>query len=213
MRLETIVVGPFVVNCYVYGNEKTKEAVVIDPGGDEEIVFEAIDRSQVTPLAILLTHGHGDHIASVDAVKKRFQIPLYASKADANLMRNPSELVNSFYGKHVYCPPADYSVTDEQLLTIGSIAFRVLSTPGHTPGSVCYLDEHEGVLFCGDTLFNGSIGRTDLPGGSYEQLINSIRTKILSLPDAIVCLPGHGPQTTVSAERTNNPFLRDNYIV
>ena len=95
----------------------------------------------------------------------------------------------------------------------GSVALRVLSTPGHTPGGVCYLDEQEGILFCGDTLFSGSIGRTDLPGGSHDQLIESISNKILTLPDEIVCLPGHGPQTTVGAERNNNPFLAGGYAV
>jgi hydroxyacylglutathione hydrolase len=213
MKLKTVVVGPFEVNCYVYGNEKTKEAVVIDPGGDEQLIFEAIDRSKVLPLAILLTHGHGDHIASVGDLKEKFRVPLYMSQADKDLLNTSSEMVAAFYGHPVYCPPADFFVSDEQPLTFGSIVLRVLSTPGHTPGGVCYLDEHEGILFCGDTLFKSSIGRTDLPGGSHEQLIKSIQTKILTLPNNIICYPGHGPKTTVGAERINNPFLRDSYVV
>ncbi len=213
MRLETIVVGPFEVNCYLYWHEASKDAVVLDPGGNEQLIFEAIDRLAITLRAILLTHGHGDHIAAVGVVKDKYQIPLYVGKDDQALLANPSDIVSEFYGHPVQSPPADFFVSDEQLLTFGSITLRVLSTPGHTPGGVCYLDEREGILFCGDTLFYGSIGRTDLLGASYEQLIDSIQTKILTLPDEIVCFPGHGPKTTVGAERNNNPFLKGGYAV
>jgi glyoxylase-like metal-dependent hydrolase (beta-lactamase superfamily II) len=213
MKLQTIVVGPFDVNCYLYWDEQSRDAVVIDPGGDEQLIIDAVEHSGASLRAILLTHGHGDHIAAVEAVKKKFAVPLYAAQEDAHLLSEPSELVATFYGRPVTAPPPDHYVTDEQLLTLGSINLRVLATPGHTPGGVCYLDEREGLLFCGDTLFSGSIGRTDLPGGSYEQLIASIQQKILTLPDEIVCLPGHGPQTTVGAERSGNPFLRGGYVV
>lgn len=213
MELKTIVVGPLEVNCYLYWNKASKDAVVIDPGGDEELIFEAIASSGAEPRAILLTHGHGDHIASVQTVMEKFRIPLYIGKADRDLLANPPEFLFSFYGKPIQSPQADFLVTDEQLLMFGSVALRVLSTPGHTPGGVCYLDEQEGILFCGDTLFSGSIGRTDLPEGSHDQLIESISNKILTLPDEVVCLPGHGPQTTVGAERNNNPFLAGGYAV
>jgi len=213
MELKTVVVGPFEVNCYLYWDGASKDAVILDPGGDEDLIFEALDRVGVTPQAILLTHGHIDHIAAVGAVKEKLQIPLYIGQADQNLLVNPSDFVSTFYSKPVHSPPADFLVTDEQLLTFGTIALRVLATPGHTLGGVCYLDERQGALFCGDTLFYGSVGRTDLPGGSYEQLLESIRTKILTLPDEIVCLPGHGPETTVGAERNNNPFLAGGYAV
>jgi glyoxylase-like metal-dependent hydrolase (beta-lactamase superfamily II) len=213
MELQTIVVGPFDVNCYLYWNKITKDAVVIDPGGDEHLIFEAIDRADASPQAILLTHGHGDHIAAVGALKEKLQIPLYANDGDRQFLDTPSEMVTSFYGHPVTSPPADFFVTDEQVLTFNMISLRVLSTPGHSPGGVCYLDEHEGILFCGDTLFYGSIGRTDLPWGSYEQLVASIKSKILSLPDEVICFPGHGPKTTVGAERTNNPFLTGDYAV
>ena len=213
MELKTVVVGPFEVNCYLYWDGASKDAVILDPGGDEDLIFEALDRAGVTPQAILLTHGHIDHIAAVGAVKEKLQIPLYVGQPDQTLLVNPSGFVSTFYSKPVHSPPADFLVTDEQLLTFGTIALRVLATPGHTPGGVCYLDEQRGALFCGDTLFYGSVGRTDLPGGSYDQLLESIRTKILTLPDEIVCLPGHGPETTVGAERNNNPFLKGGYAV
>jgi hydroxyacylglutathione hydrolase len=213
MELKTVVVGPFEVNCYLYWDGASKDAVILDPGGDENLILETVASSGAIPRAILLTHGHGDHIAAVGAVKERLQVPLYVGQLDQDLLVNPSDFVSTFYGKPVHSPPADFLVTDEQLLTFGTIALRVLATPGHTPGGVCYLDEREGALFCGDTLFHGSVGRTDLPGGSYDQLVESIRTKILTLPDEIVCLPGHGPKTTVGAERNNNPFLRGGYAV
>ncbi len=213
MELKTVVVGPFEVNCYVYWDDVSKDAVIIDPGGDGDLILEAVVSSGATPHAILLTHGHGDHIAAVGAVKDKLQIPLYVGRLDQDLLANISDVVSTFYGRPVHSPPADFLVVDEQLLRFGTIALRVLATPGHTPGGVCYLDEREGTLFCGDTLFYGSVGRTDLPGGSYDQLLESIQTKILTLPDGIVCLPGHGPETTVGAERNNNPFLRGGYAV
>ncbi|MFH1372629.1 MAG: MBL fold metallo-hydrolase [bacterium] len=213
MKLQTIVVGPFEVNCYLYLDEASGDAVLIDPGGDEASILRTVSSSAAHVRAILLTHGHGDHIAAVGAVKEELKVPLYVGRPDGDMLTKPSELVTMFYGREVTSPPADHFVGDEQLLTIGSISLRVLSTPGHTLGGVCYLDEREGILFTGDTLFCGSIGRTDFPGGSFDQLIESIRSRILSLPDEVVCLPGHGPKTTVGAERTSNPFLTGGYAV
>ncbi len=213
MKLQTLVVGPFEVNCYLYWDERSASGVVIDPGGEENTIEKAVAAAGFQPRAILLTHGHGDHIAAVGALKERWNIPLYVGKGDKELLRTPSELVSSFYGKQVTAPPPDRLLSDEEVVSFGTFSFRVLATPGHTPGGVCYLDEREGILFCGDTLFWGSIGRTDLPGGSYEQLIASITDKILTLPDSIVCYPGHGPKTTVGAERVNNPFLTGGYAV
>ncbi len=213
MQLKTIVVGPFEVNCYLYWDEHSLDAVIVDPGGDSRLILDAVAQAGAHPQGILLTHGHGDHIAAVATVKSELDIPLYANRADLDLLSRPSDVVSTFYGETVTSPPPDVFVQDEQLLACGSFALRVLATPGHTPGGVCYLDERQGVLFCGDTLFSGGIGRTDLPGGDHSQLIDSIQNRILSLPDSVVCYPGHGPSTTVGAERSSNPFFTGGYAV
>jgi len=211
MNLQTLVVGPFQVNCYLYWDEETRDGVVIDPGSDAESILPALEQSGMTVRAILLTHGHCDHIAAVDDIKKHFDVPLYIGDGDQELLSNPSENVSEMLGHPIVVPEPDVLVKDEQMIKLGSVMFRVLATPGHTPGGVCYLDEAENVLFCGDTLFWGSIGRTDLPGGSLKVLLDSIRSRILTLPDGIKCYPGHGPNTTVGAERSSNPFLSGDF--
>jgi glyoxylase-like metal-dependent hydrolase (beta-lactamase superfamily II) len=207
LRIDTIVVGPFEVNCYLVWNEQTGDAVIFDPGADEDVIFDAVTQSGCTPRAILLTHGHGDHIAAVGAVKSRYDIPICCGSGEEELLANPSANVSAFLGTPIIAPPPDALLNDEDHVSFGALQFLVLSTPGHSPAGVCYLHETEGVLFCGDTLFAGSIGRTDLPGGSIEILLLSIRQKILTLPDPVICYPGHGPRTTVGAERRSNPFL------
>ena len=200
------------VNCYLYWNERTSEGVIIDPGDEAELIFDHVEAAKVTPRAILLTHGHVDHISAVAEVKRRYNIPLYVGKGEEGMLSDPAANASAYLSEPIAAPEPDYLVTDEQELVIGSLCFRVLSTPGHTAAGVCYLDERMGWIFCGDTLFQGSIGRTDLPGGSYDRLIESIQKKILRLPDSVICFPGHGPQTTVGAERTTNPFLTGGYF-
>lgn len=212
MQLETLIVGPFEVNCYLYWDEVSNEGIIIDPGADSDKIFEAVDKLGFTPKAILLTHGHGDHIAAVADVKEKYDLPLYVGDGEEELLSNPSANVSAMIGTPIVAPPPDELVKDEEVIAIGSIKLRVLATPGHSPGGVCYLDETEGNLFCGDTLFYGSIGRTDFPGCSTEQLLDSINKKILTLPDSIICYPGHGPKTTVGGERINNPFLTGRYF-
>lgn len=213
MRLKTLVVGPFQVNCYLYSDESSGDAVVIDPGAEQDRIIDEINRDGVNLKAILLTHGHGDHIAGVAGVKDHFKVPLYVGRGEQELLVNPSANVSAFFDNPIVAPPADVLLDDEQPIELGTVCLRVLKTPGHSPGGVCYLDETEGIIFCGDTLFYGSIGRTDFPGCSHRTLIDSINEKIMKLPDSIVCYPGHGPKTTVGAERINNPFLRGDYFV
>jgi len=207
MKLEVLVVGMFEVNCYLYWDETSKDGIIIDPGDEEERIINRVEGLGINLKAILLTHGHGDHIVAVEAVKEKYSIPLYIGNGEEELLKNPSANVSALIGHPIVAPPPDYLVNDEQLLTFGTISLKVLSTPGHSPAGVCYLDENEGLLFTGDTLFWSSIGRSDFPGSSHETLMNSINTKIMTLPDSIECFPGHGPKTTVGAERENNPFL------
>jgi len=213
MKLSTVVVGPFQVNCYLYWDEAAAEGVIIDPGDEAEKIFGAVERAGFRPRAILLTHGHGDHIAAVEPVMDRYGIPLYAGAGEEELLKNPSANVSALIGHPIVAPDPDTLLKDNDLMQEGPIVLRVLATPGHSPGGVCYLDEKDGVLFCGDTLFWGSVGRTDFPGCSHEQLIDSIQAKIMTLPDAVICYPGHGPKTTVGGERVNNPFLGGGYAV
>ncbi len=207
MELRTVVVGPFEVNCHLYWDAVTTDGVIIDPGFDEDVIIDEIGKSGMTPRAILLTHGHGDHIAAVKPVKERFGLPLYIGRGDEELLRNPSANVSQLLGQPIVAPEADHVVEDEQAIVIGSLRLTVLATPGHTPGGVCYLDEKANLVFTGDSLFWGSIGRTDLPGGSLNTLLDSVKTKLLKLPDRITCYPGHGPETTIGAEKSQNPFL------
>jgi glyoxylase-like metal-dependent hydrolase (beta-lactamase superfamily II) len=211
MKLETLVVGPFDVNCYLYWDPKSRDGVIIDPGDEAEGIIQRVDKIGFQPRAILLTHGHGDHIAAVADVKARFNLPLVVGRGDEPLLVNPSKNVSELVGHPIVAPEADQVVSDEQALELGTLSLKVLATPGHTPGGVCYLDIPNNLVFTGDTLFWGSVGRTDLPGGSFPVLLRSIRSKLLKLPDAIRCYPGHGSETTIGAERVSNPFLASDF--
>jgi len=207
MKVEMLVVGPFEENSYLYWDEKTGKGVILDPGAQADKIIATVEECGFEPVAILLTHGHGDHIGALAEVQKNWNLPVYIGHGEEGLLADPKLNGSAMFEYPIIAPKPDFLVEDENLYRFNSIELRVLSTPGHTVAGVCYLDERQGILFCGDTLFQGSIGRTDLAGGSYDTLINSIQKKILRLPDNIVCLPGHGPGTTVGAERTGNPFL------
>jgi len=211
MEIEILEVSPFQVNCYLIWSKEDKTGVIIDPGDEDELILERIEKNGFEPKAILLTHGHADHIGAVKPIKEKLNIPLYIGKGDEMMLESPSENVSLMFGFKIVCPPPDHILKDSDVIGFGSLKFSVFATPGHSQGGVCYFCED--ALFCGDTLFNGSIGRTDLPGGNYRQLIDSIDKNILSLPDDIICYPGHGPKTTVGDERRHNPFLTGNRFV
>ena len=187
MKIIAMEVGYIATNCYIVVNEETHHGVIIDPGGDAGRIMEAVQKENLTVDAIFLTHGHGDHIMALAEVAEKTGAPVYISKEDASMLTDPVG-----------------SLADE--VEAAGIKFKVLATPGHTPGGVCLLTG--GVVFCGDTVFAESIGRTDFPGGSYKQLLQSIKEKILPLDDDVKLLPGHGPATTVGWERRRNPFLQ-----
>lgn len=213
LNVETAVVGEYGVNCYLVWDDSSGDGLVIDPGDEADQLGDLIKKLGFTPRAILLTHGHVDHIGAVTALRDSLQLPLYIGIGEEELLANPKANVSELLENPITVLPADKVLADDDLVRVGSIELKVLQTPGHSPGGVCYLHEKQGLLFCGDTLFAGSIGRTDFPGCSLEVLLSSINNKIMTLPDEIVCLPGHGPSTTVGAERISNPFLKGTSFV
>jgi glyoxylase-like metal-dependent hydrolase (beta-lactamase superfamily II) len=177
-------------NCYVVGSEATKDGMIVDPGAEARIILQTVKDSRLSIKLIAITHGHMDHTGALEEVRRATGAPLSIHTADADNLR---------------IAPTDHLLKGGENLTIGDLRFTVIHTPGHSPGGICLYGH--GTLFCGDTLFNLSIGRTDL-GGDYNQLMNSIFSKLMILPDDTVVYPGHGPETTIGAERRSNPFLR-----
>ncbi|MDD4320353.1 MAG: MBL fold metallo-hydrolase [Acidaminococcaceae bacterium] len=206
MKILVLEVGVIGTNCYIAINETTNTGVIVDPGGDGDRILSTIKKHGVKIEAIFITHGHSDHIMALDEVRKATGAKVYISKADEPMLTNANSNLSEFIGENQTFSAADEYFTDNQELVVAGMKFKVLSTPGHTPGGMCILAGE--VVFCGDTIFAESIGRTDLPGGSYEDIIKSIKDKILPLADDIQLLPGHGPATTVGWERRRNPFLQ-----
>lgn len=204
-----LVVGPLQANCYIVSSPGASAAAIADPGGDPELIAEHLRRGGLRPLAIVNTHAHPDHADANAALKERYRIPILMHRDEAAMLKDAAPLMKLIGLAFEPSPPPDRLLDDGEEIAIGDLALKVIHTPGHTPGGICLLHEGGGapVLFSGDTIFAGSIGRTDLPGGSYEALMNSIRDKILPLPDETVVLPGHGPETTLGRERAHNPFL------
>jgi glyoxylase-like metal-dependent hydrolase (beta-lactamase superfamily II) len=207
MILEHLLVGPLQSNCFIIGDEDTGEAVVIDPGGDGLLILEKLREKPWNTVAVLITHTHFDHIAASDEVVKGTGAPLMVPRLDAPMLDQATNQAR-MYGLEVKAsPPPDRLLDDGDTVNVGKEVITVFSTPGHSLGSVTYKTSIG--IFSGDTLFAGSIGRTDLPGGNYETLIHSIKERILSLPDDTSVYPGHGPATTVGRERQLNPFLQE----
>jgi glyoxylase-like metal-dependent hydrolase (beta-lactamase superfamily II) len=211
MIVETRAVAPFFKNGFVLGCESSGEAVLIDPGDEVEELLTLAARSGLALRHILLTHAHVDHITGVAAAKAALGVPIYLHRADLFLYDNAVQH-GQIFGLHVTPPPAvDVFYAPGQVITFGTYEVRPHHTPGHCPGGVCLQVVKKGSagakLFVGDTLFAGSIGRTDLPGGDYDTLIHAIRTVLLAFPDDTEVYPGHGPMTTIGQERRTNPFL------
>lgn len=206
MKIEYYVVGIVGTNCYFAIHPDTKECLIIDPGDQGEQLAEKIKSEGLSPKAILLTHGHFDHIMGVEALRREFSIPVYVHEADQDLLENPDLNSGSMIGRSVSVT-ADHMVKDGEILNLAGFKIQVLHTPGHTPGGVCYYFPEEEIVFSGDTLFCDSVGRTDLPGGSASDLVRSIREKVFSLPDLTLVYPGHGEPTKIGYEKQNNPFV------
>ena len=207
MILKMLVVGPLATNCYIIGSESTKVGMIIDPGDDAADILANVEKLGLNIKLIALTHGHMDHIGALSEIKEATGAEVAIHTDDAQPLQGQYQSLGAMFGlSYPAPPPLERLVKDGDSLEIGQLNFKVLHSPGHTQGGICLLGE--GVVFTGDTLFNFGIGRTDLPGGSYGQLMNSIHSKLMVLPDSTVVYPGHGPETTIGAERQRNPFLQ-----
>ena len=206
LRIEEYNVGDIGTNCYFIVNADTKEMLVIDPGGDGKDLIRRINNSELKPVAVLLTHGHYDHVADADVVAKEYDIPIYAHEAERETLENPILNLSPMFGRReIY--HADKYVKDGDILNLAGFTIRVIHTPGHTVGGCCYYFDGNKVLASGDTLFCGSVGRTDFPKGSMSDLVRSIQEKLLDLPGDTAVLPGHESRTTIGYERQYNAFL------
>jgi glyoxylase-like metal-dependent hydrolase (beta-lactamase superfamily II) len=208
--IESVVSSPFEQNAYLIWRREETLAVVIDPGFDTESLLDEVRRRQLHVAAILDTHGHADHIAGNFAIKQAFPAaPLWIGCNDRALLLDPKLNLSASFGAPFTSPDADRTVADGERLGIAGFVFEAREIPGHSPGSVVYICEEfdPPIVFGGDVLFAGSIGRTDLAGGNLHQLLDGIRTKLFVLPDATVVYPGHGPATTIGQEKRSNPFV------
>lgn len=199
MKIKRIPAGVYAANCFILMDEDTKETAVIDPGGDADDLVKAITEMGSKVKYILLTHGHTDHTGAALQLQEEYNVPIYISEEDYRMMEN---------GEYIYgdvIQKVDRFLKEGDTFRIGSIEIKCIHTPGHTPGGICFLVGDS--IFTGDTLFAGSIGRTDLAGGDFDTIISSIKNKLMVLSDNITVFPGHGPQSSIGRERVHNPFL------
>jgi len=203
-KIHTLVVGRLQTNCYILESDST--ALVIDPGDEPERILRFLNDLKVKPIQIIATHTHFDHVLGVDEIRKKLDIPFLINHDDLSMLESMQSRVRQFMGMTVPPPPrVDRFLTDGELLTVGHDTVKVLHTPGHSPGSISLAGL--GYVFTGDALFNQSIGRTDLPGGDLDTLIQSITKRLFSLADDTVVYPGHGPETSIGDEKMANPFV------
>ncbi|HML34288.1 MULTISPECIES: MBL fold metallo-hydrolase [Sporomusa] len=206
MKVIQMGVGHLGTNCYILYCEQTSKAAVIDPGGSAEAIIAEINKAGLKVEYIINTHGHADHVAANDAVKQATGAKVLIHYEDAEMLTSAERNLSIYIGGGMVCQSADRLLSHNDTISIGNIELKVLHTPGHTPGGICLLTDS--LLVAGDTLFAGSIGRTDFPGGSYSQLIHSIKENLMPLADDVRVLPGHGPETTIGWERTHNSFIQ-----
>jgi len=205
LKCDFRVVGPVQTNCYFLSDEETKECIVVDPGADAKSLLSYIEKNGLKVTAIVLTHGHFDHILAVDSLKSAFKVPVYAAEAEKEILMDPDMNLSLQIGTSVTVE-ADKWLRDGEKIELLGQEVRCILTPGHTCGGMCYYFPKAGILFSGDTLFQESVGRSDFPTGSTSTLIRSIRERLFVLPKAVRVYPGHGPATSIENEAMYNPF-------
>jgi len=212
MKIDRLILGAFETNCYILRNsEKVKDCVVIDAGLEAGKLIDFLGEHKLNPAAVVLTHGHVDHIAGVAVLRKSYpEIKVYIHKLDAEMLRETASNVSARIGRlpsTLDIIGTDFLIEGPSIIKEAGIKLQVLHTPGHTPGGICLYSKGEGIVFTDDTLFANGVGRTDL-GGNMEQLVKSIKEKLFTLPDETAVYPGHGPTTTIAQEKAHNPHLQ-----
>jgi hydroxyacylglutathione hydrolase len=203
--IDILELGPFFVNCYIVGDPESKKGFVIDPGWDAEQIISHVNRYGLTVETIVITHGHADHIVALDEIRRHYKAAVMIGEKDAVMLIDPRANLSASLGEQFRTGQADRLLHEGDIVSAGKFQFKVLETPGHTIGSISLYGH--GVVFTGDALFLGSIGRTDFPGSSHDILLESIHKKLLVLPEDTIVYSGHGPDTTIGQERDYNPFL------
>lgn len=207
IEFRSVVVGPFSTNCYVLWDRSSRRSAIIDPGGDSPRIAALVSSLGLKPELILITHGHPDHCFDASHLAEAYGAEIAMHALDVEALEDNLPLAETFFDMSAYVPfSASRLLSDGDVMALGDSSIEVMHTPGHSPGGVCYATDAG--IFCGDTVFAGSVGRTDFPGGSYDALMLSIHERILPLDDATPLHPGHGPSTTVGIERRTNPLMR-----
>jgi hydroxyacylglutathione hydrolase len=202
--LETVVVGVYMVNCYILAVQKDSEALIIDPGDQKHLIEKALNKHNLKPVCVINTHGHIDHIRCDDD----FNVPVYAHTQELSMLQSAALNLSNFVGNSYTVASQLVPLTDRQRISCAGIDLEIIHTPGHTPGGMCVYWAQEAMLFSGDTLFYHSVGRSDFPGADEQRLIHSIRDKLFILPEKTIVLPGHGPRSSIGQEKKENPFVR-----
>ena len=210
MKIDLLVLGDYETNCYILRKDiSTTDCIIIDTGLESEPMIDFLTENQLNPVAVILTHGHADHITGIAPLREKYpEIKVYIHTLDAVMLKRPTKNLSMLAGKFFKTDPAEVEIKTDETIEITGIKLQILHTPGHTPGGISLYCPDDGVLFSGDTLFADSVGRTDFPGGSMPQLISGIKKKLCVLPNQTIVYPGHGPTTTIAREKQYNQYLQ-----